>query len=39
MTPGSIRHPQLEAPAPAMAHNALADAEFQVDSLIALLGG
>lgn len=32
-------HPQLDAPAPDMVHNALADAEFQADILIALLGG
>lgn len=31
-------HPQLTAPAPDQVHNALADAEFQADILIALLG-
>lgn len=31
-------HPELTAPAPDMVHNALADAEFQADILIALLG-
>lgn len=32
-------HPQLTAPVPDMVHNALADADFQADILIALLGG
>jgi DNA polymerase III epsilon subunit-like protein len=30
-------HPQLKAPAPEMVHDALADAEFQADILVALL--